>query len=142
MTEFTPVAGSIGGVLIGCGVAVLLLANHRVAGVSGIVGQALWPSAGEARDWRIAFLLGLPLGAGIASVFTGGLTVDSQASPAVLIVAGLLVGFGTRLGNGCTSGHGVCGLSRGSIRSLAATVSFMTAGALTVFVVRHMLGVS
>ena len=140
MTEFTPVSGTIGGLLIGCGVAVLLLANDRVAGVSGILGQALWPSAGENRDWRIAFLIGLPLGAGITTLFTGGISIDIQASPATLVAAGLLVGFGTRLGNGCTSGHGVCGVARGSRRSIAATAAFMTAGVVTVFVTRHMLG--
>ena len=140
MTEFTPISGTIGGLLIGSGVAVLLLANDRVAGISGIIGNALWPSAGESRDWRVAFLIGLPLGAGMTTLFTGGMSTDIQASPPVLVAAGLLVGFGTRLGNGCTSGHGVCGISRGSLRSIAATATFMTAGVVTVFVARHMLG--
>lgn len=140
MTEFTPGSGALGGLLIGAAAAVLLLANHRVAGISGILGTALWPSGREERDWRFAFLLGLPLGAWLISLVSGPLTVDISASPPILVVAGLLVGFGTRLGGGCTSGHGVCGMSRGSPRSLAATATFMTVGALIVFFTRHVVG--
>jgi len=140
MTEFTPLSGAIGGTLIGCGIAVLLLANDRVAGISGILGQALWPSPGEARPWRVAFLLGLPLGAGLTTLVTGALRVEIGAPPLVLITAGLLVGFGTRLANGCTSGHGVCGVSRGARRSIAATMCFMASGAITVFLMQRMLG--
>jgi hypothetical protein len=140
MTEFTPISALVGGALIGLAAALLLLANGRIAGVSGIVANAIWPPAGEERAWRLAFVAGLPLGAGFVSLITGGLVVQVETSPAVLVAAGVLVGFGTRLGNGCTSGHGVCGLARGSKRSLAATITFMCAGALTVFVVRHALG--
>jgi len=140
MTEFTPISSAVGGLLIGLAAAALLWTNGRVAGISGILGQALWPAAGETRGWRVAFALGLPLGAGIVSLVDAPLVVDVQASPPVLVAAGLLVGFGTRLGNGCTSGHGVCGVSRGSARSIAATATFMAVAGLTVFVVRHVLG--
>jgi len=140
LTEFTPISGTIGGLLIGSAVGLLLLANHRVAGISGILGNALWPSAGEQRDWRLSFLVALPLGALAASAVTGPMVVDIETSSPLLIAAGLLVGFGTRLGNGCTSGHGVCGMSRGSPRSIAATLTFIAVGALTVFITRHLLG--
>jgi uncharacterized membrane protein YedE/YeeE len=139
-TTFTPISATIGGLLIGLSAAVLLIANGRIAGVSGILGQIPWPAAGESRDWRIAFILGLPLGAWLVSLVVGGLTTQISASPGALILAGVLVGYGTRLGSGCTSGHGVCGISRGSPRSIAATVVFMTAGGLCVFLVRHVLG--
>jgi uncharacterized membrane protein YedE/YeeE len=140
MTEFTPVSGTIGGLLIGLAAAVLLLAAGRVAGISGILGQAIWPMTPGERSWRVAFLLGLPLGAALVSFVTGPLVTHIDATPAVLVVAGVLVGFGTRLGNGCTSGHGVCGMSRGSRRSIAATLTFMAVAGLTVFITRHLLG--
>jgi len=140
MTEFTPISAAVGGLLIGLAVAALLLLNGRVAGISGILGRALWPSEGEGRRWRIAFVLGLPLGAALVSAATGPLVVEIETSAPVLIAAGLLVGFGTRLGNGCTSGHGVCGMSRGSTRSIAATLTFMAVAGLTVFLVRHIFG--
>lgn len=140
MTEFTPFTAVLGGLALGLSAAVLLLANGRIAGISGILGNALWPAAGEERAWRIAFLAGLPIGAAAVGLLRGGLPVQIVASPPVLVVAGLLVGFGTRLGSGCTSGHGICGLSRLSRRSLAATATFMAVGGVTVFVVRHVLG--
>ena len=140
MTEFTPVSAAVGGLLIGLAAAVLLLANARVAGVSGILGQALLPRLGEARSWRLAFLLGLPLGAALVTRVTGPLEATIEASTPALVAAGLLVGFGTRLGSGCTSGHGVCGISRGSVRSIVATGTFMAVAALTVFVTRHVAG--
>ena len=140
MTEFTPFSAALGGLLIGSAAALLMLANGRIAGISGIVGQALWPSAGEERGWRIAFLTGLPLGAAIVALTRGPLDVTIDAGPWTLAVAGVFVGFGTRLGSGCTSGHGVCGMARGSARSVAATATFMTVAGATVFVVRHMLG--
>ena len=142
MIEFTPLSAAIGGLLIGLAAALLLFANNRVAGISGILGQALWPAPGEERGWRLAFLAGLPVGAAIVSQLTGPLAIQIDASLPVLIVAGLFVGFGTRLGNGCTSGHGVCGMSRGSTRSIAATLTFMGVAVVTVFVVRHILGAS
>ena len=140
MTEFTPISATLGGAAIGLAAGGLLLANGRVAGISGILAGALWSEPGEARGWRWAFLAGLPLGAGLVAWLAGGLTVAIEAGPASLVVAGLLVGFGTRMGNGCTSGHGVCGLSRGSPRSLAATLTFMALGGLSVWLVRHVLG--
>jgi uncharacterized membrane protein YedE/YeeE len=136
----TPLAGAAGGALIGLATAGLLLALGRIAGISGILGGAL---AGERGDlaWRIAFLAGLPLGAWLATVATGDLHGFAiTASPALLVSGGLLVGIGTQVGGGCTSGHGVCGLARGSPRSIAATALFMATAALTVFVVRHVLG--
>lgn len=142
MTEFTPVSAAIGGLLIGLASALLLFANGRVAGISGILGQAMWPAAGEERGWRIAFIAGLPIGAAIISRISGPLEVQIEASAPVLVLAGLFVGVGTRLGNGCTSGHGVCGMSRGSSRSIAATIAFMAVAGVTVFIVRHVLGAS
>ena len=141
MTDFTPLSATLGGVLIGLAASLLLLLNGRVAGISGILGRALAPSRGDLA-WRVAFLVGLPLGSGLVAALGGELPLTITSSPAVLVPAGLLVGFGTRLGNGCTSGHGVCGLSRGSARSLAATATFMGVAMLTVFVVRHLLGAS
>lgn len=140
MESFTPISATIGGVLIGLATAVLLIANGRIAGVSGILGQALWPAQGESRSWRVAFMLGLPLGAWWVALPAGGLTTDIAASPGAIVLAGMLVGFGTRLGSGCTSGHGICGTSRGSPRSIIATLTFMAVGGVCVFIVRHLLG--
>lgn len=140
MTEFTPISGIVGGGLIGLSAACLLLANGRIAGISGILGQALWPAVAGERSWRIAFLLGLPAGAALVSLVQGPLTTQIDASPPVILIAGILVGFGTRLGSGCTSGHGVCGMSRGSTRSIAATLTFMAVAAFVVFATHHGLG--
>jgi len=139
-TSFTPWAGIVGGALIGLASALLLLAEGRIAGVSGVLGRGFFGSAGD-RGWRLAFLLGLPLGAWLVRLGIGnhlGFAITSD--PLLLTAAGLLVGVGTQLGNGCTSGHGVCGMARGSRRSVVATVTFMATAALTVFVVRHLLG--
>jgi len=137
---FTPLPALAGGISIGASAALLLLAMGRIAGITGIVGGALRARAGDVA-WRLWFLLGL-VGAGVVmgrawpAAFAGQL-----ARPGWWFgVAGALVGFGTRLGNGCTSGHGVCGIGRLSRRSLAATIVFMLAGVLTVFVVRHAKG--
>ncbi len=141
MTQgFTPVTGLIGGALIGLASAGLLLANGRIAGISGIVGRSFFPAAGDL-GWRLAFLVGLPLGAWL----TGVLLPDTRAleisgSTPLLVIAGLLVGVGTQLGSGCTSGHGVCGVSRGSRRSMVATGTFMLVAVVTTFVVRHVVG--
>lgn len=129
-----------GGALIGLSATLLLVLNGRVAGISGIAGGLLESSSGD-RAWRLMFLGGLVLGGvgfalGAPQVF--GTPVASGL--AVPIAAGLLVGFGTRLGGGCTSGHGICGISRGAARSIAATLTFMLTGALTVFVVHQLLG--
>ena len=139
VTLFTPGSATIGGLLIGLAAGLLLLLRGRIAGISGILGAALRAPAAEGA-WRLAFLVGLPIGAAGVGLATGGLVVQSVVPTPVLVLAGLLVGFGTQLGSGCTSGHGVCGIARGSRRSIAATLVFMGSGALTVFVVRHVLG--
>jgi uncharacterized membrane protein YedE/YeeE len=140
MNDFTPLSSLAGGLLIGLAASVLLLFNGRIAGVSGILGGVVTPVAGDIA-WRLWFLGGLVAGGLVLrlvrpDVFPGAPT----SSLAVILAAGFLVGLGTRLGGGCTSGHGVCGLSRLSVRSLAATLTFMTGGALTVLLVRHVLG--
>jgi hypothetical protein len=139
-TTFTPLEGLLGGALIGLASALLLYTDGRVAGISGIFARALVPVRGDFA-WRAAFLLGLPLGAAAVIRATGDLHGFAiTASWPVLIAGGLLVGFGTALGSGCTSGHGVCGIARGSRRSIAATVTFMAVGIATPFVLRHLLG--
>jgi|SRR5690554_1234618 len=139
-SSFTPWSALVGGVLVGLAAASFLLLNGRVAGISGILGGLLSPSSGDI-SWRIAFLAGL-IGAPAIWVLSTELPpIEIEAGYPALIIAGLLVGVGTRYGSGCTSGHGVCGLSRLSPRSLAATVSFMFAGFLTVYIIRHVLGV-
>jgi uncharacterized membrane protein YedE/YeeE len=136
-TNFTPWASLAGGLLIGLSAALLILFNGRIAGISGIVGGLLRPGRGDVA-WRLAFLLGLVL-APVAYALVHPLpTVETDAATVTLVADGLLVGLGTRYGSGCTSGHGVCGLSRLSPRSLAATLSFMAAGFATVFAVRHL----
>jgi uncharacterized protein len=136
---FTPWASLAGGVLIGIAVAMLVLLNGKVAGISGIVGGLLRPARGDTA-WRVAFVLGL-LSAPLAyALFAPWPAPRIDASFALLVLAGLLVGIGTRYGGGCTSGHGVCGVSRLSPRSLVATLAFMAAGFATVFVARHVLG--
>jgi uncharacterized membrane protein YedE/YeeE len=137
MAEPNLLGGLLGGALIGIAASLLLLLNGRIAGVSGILGGVFGTSSGAERFWRGAFVIGLICGAAIYSLASGGFDIELQASNLTLIIAGLLVGFGTRLGSGCTSGHGVCGLARRSPRSLAATITFMAFGVLTVFVARH-----
>lgn len=130
--EAAPVAGLAGGVLIGLAAALMLLGAGRIAGVSGIAARAFGIGSGSMpRFGAWAFIIGLPLGALIIARLTGGLEV-SFAAPLQLIIAGLVVGIGTRLGSGCTSGHGVCGMSRLSQRSLVATATFMATGIATV----------
>ncbi|MDO6442404.1 YeeE/YedE family protein [Marinobacter sp. 2_MG-2023] len=139
-SSFTPWTALAGGVLVGLAAASFLLLNGRIAGISGILGGLLTPSAGDI-GWRIAFLAGL-IGAPALWALAAKLPpIEIEAGYPALIIAGLLVGIGTRYGSGCTSGHGVCGLSRLSPRSLAATLSFMFAGFVTVFIIRHVLGV-
>ena len=126
-----------GGVLIGLAATLLLWLDGRVAGVSGILNGVLFPAAGDV-SWRLAFLVGLVGAAGLYMAFVPGAPVPREDfSRSGLVVAGLLVGFGTRMGNGCTSGHGVCGLGRLSGRSLAAVATFMATAIATTFVVRH-----
>lgn len=129
-----------GGLLIGAAALLLLGFSGRIAGISGLVGGLVVPRAGDL-GWRAAFLLGLLGGGLVLRVLSPGtLPQDLATSRPVLVAAGLLVGFGTRLGNGCTSGHGVCGLGRRSRRSLAATLTFLLGAFATVFVVRHVIG--
>jgi len=132
--DAAPVDGLIGGALIGLAAAVMLLTLGRIAGVSGIAAKAAGlGGSGMDRIGAWAFVIGLPLGALIVAAMKGGLD-PSFAGPVPLIIAGLLVGFGTRLGSGCTSGHGVCGISRLSGRSIVATITFMIAGIVTIAV--------
>jgi len=139
-SSFTPASSLIGGVLIGIASAALVLFNGRIAGISGIVGGLIRPKSGEI-SWRIAFLAGMIASPLAYSAFSSLPQVTIGAPQPELIVAGLLVGLGTRYGAGCTSGHGVCGLSRFSPRSLLATLTFMGAGFVTVFVVRSATGI-
>jgi len=136
--HFTPLAALGGGILIGLAAA-LLLANGRIAGISGIAGGLLRPSGGDI-GWRLAFLLGLVCAPLAWLVFGAMPPAQIDHTPALLTLSGLLVGIGARFGSGCTSGHGVCGIARLSPRSIAATVCFILAGFVTVFVMRHVIG--
>lgn len=136
--NFTPATALIGGVLIGVASTLLMAVNGRIAGISGIAGGLLIPRPGEIA-WRGLFLAGLILGAGAYGLFRQVHIQISQELP-LLILAGVLVGFGTQLGKGCTSGHGVCGIARLSPRSIAATVVFMVCAAVTVYLARHIIG--
>ena len=137
-TSFTPWPALAGGLLIGVAAAMFVLFNGRVAGISGILGGILRPAAGDV-GWRAAFLVGLLIAPLLYALAAPLPAVRIDADMTTLIIAGLLVGAGTRYGSGCTSGHGVCGMSRVSPRSLAATLTFMLAGFVTVYVVRHMI---
>lgn len=137
--QFTPMASLVGGLVIGLAAAVFVLLNGRIAGISGILGGLWRPVRGDV-NWRLAFLAGMFLSPVAYGLFAELPTPTIDADNATLILAGLLVGIGTRYGSGCTSGHGVCGLSRLSPRSLVATGTFMAAGFATVFIVRHLLG--
>ena len=141
METMTPWMAIGGGLLIGIAAALLLLLSGRIAGVSGMIATATRMSAGRT-PWSqaTACLVGLPIGAASIALLVRTPEVIVTSSVPLLIVAGLLVGFGTRLGNGCTSGHGVCGMARLSPRSLAATATFMTSAAATVFILRHVIG--
>ena len=140
MENFTPVSGLIGGMLIGLAAVLFLALNGRVAGISGVLG-GLFSGAASQVPWRVAFVAGLIIGPVVVGLATGAMPLpEIQAEWPVLAIAGLLVGFGTRLGSGCTSGHGVCGMARGSGRSIAATMVFMAVAAAVVFTVRHVMG--
>jgi uncharacterized membrane protein YedE/YeeE len=137
--NFTPISGFIGGLLIGLSTVLMILLNGKVAGISGIVGGLLAKKGSEV-GWRAVFIVGLLLGAFVYMLATGGaLPVYIQASLPVMVIAGLLVGFGARLGSGCTSGHGVVGIARFSKRSIVATLVFFVAAIITVFVTYHVL---
>jgi uncharacterized membrane protein YedE/YeeE len=142
MSNFTPVASIVGGLLIGASASLLLVLNGKVAGISGIF-SGLFRAAGGGKAWRVAFVAGLLT----AGLFFALLRPNAIGSPppyplGLMVSAGLLVGIGTEVGSGCTSGHGVCGISRGSKRSIVATMTFMAAGIATVYVLRHVLGAS
>ena len=136
---FTPWSALAGGALIGLAAALFLLLNGRIAGISGILGGLVSPRPGDIA-WRVAFIGGLLVAPTAWALFSALPATTIDASYPMLIVAGLLVGMGTRYGSGCTSGHGVCGLSRLSPRSLVATLSFMAAGFAMVYVIRHVTG--
>lgn len=140
MENFTPYSALAGGALIGAAAVLFMSLNGRIAGISGIVGNLTVPKQGDIA-WRLAFALGL-IGAPACYLVFGGSfpSVDFQASTVQLAVAGLMVGFGSQVGNGCTSGHGVCGMARLSKRSIIATMTFMATAGATVFVIRHVLG--
>jgi len=137
-THFTPWASLAGGLVLGLAAALFILFNGRVLGISGIVAGVLRPRAGDT-GWRLAFLAGLIAAPLVWGLFAAPVVPRIAAGPALLVLAGVLVGWGTRHGSGCTSGHGVCGLARLSPRSLVATLAFMASGFATVFVVRHLL---
>ena len=139
MENITPVSAAIGGVLIGLSAALLWLMNGRVAGISGILGGLAQARSGD-RLWRLAFLAGLVAAPPLYAMVSGLPPLTITSSPVLLVSAGLLVGFGTRLGGGCTSGHGVCGIARLSKRSLVATAAFMVSAVIVVFVLRHVIG--
>ena len=139
LASFTPGLSLVGGLIIGVAAAVLVLFNGRIAGISGIFGGLLSPPRTDTA-WRLAFVAGLVGAPVIASLLGKPALADIEASWGEILVAGFLVGVGTRYASGCTSGHGVCGISRGSLRSLVATLTFMVAGFLTVFVQRHLIG--
>ncbi|MEH0074260.1 YeeE/YedE family protein [Pannonibacter sp. Pt2] len=140
-TEFTPLLSLAGGALIGLAAVALMAVHGRIAGITGILGGFL-PGSGESdRGWRIAFIAGMIAAPITAMAATGSMPqISVPVSTLALVAGGFLVGIGATFGSGCTSGHGVCGLSRLSARSIAATLTFMATGAVTVFLVRHVLG--
>lgn len=137
-THFTPWTSLLGGVLLGLSAAMFILLNGRVLGISGILGGLMTPKTGDT-GWRLSFLLGLLAAPLVYALIATPVVPRIDAGWGLLVLAGLLVGVGTRYGSGCTSGHGVCGMSRLSPRSLVATLSFMGAGFLVVYLVRHVL---
>ena len=140
MENFTPIPALIGGLMIGGAATLLLWTTGRVAGISGVLSGLLSFEKSNF-NWRLAFIIGLILGPFVVSELGSGIVpVKIDANIPMLVVAGLLVGVGTRLGSGCTSGHGVCGIARFSSRSIVATVVFMVTGAAIVFIVRHLIG--
>ena len=139
MENFTPLSATAGGALIGVSVTLLLLFNGRIGGISGIMNGALFAPKGD-RSWRLIFLCGLILGAVIFRLWLPDFNSPRLNYPLWLLgLGGFLIGFGTRMSGGCTSGHGICGLATLSIRSLIATLTFMAAGMMTVYIIRHVL---
>lgn len=141
MTEFTPLAASTGGAMIGLSAVLLMAWEGRIAGISGIAGRLLPPYRDSAFLSRLGFVMGLVAAPFLVTAVTGNPVMQTvSANLPLMVAAGLLVGFGSVYGNGCTSGHGVCGLSRLSARSLVATLAFMTTAVVTVFIIRHLIG--
>ncbi len=138
-THFTPFSALIGGLIIGASAVLFMLVNGRIAGISGILGGLLKPMKHDVL-WRVAFVAGLFMAPLIYRLFAPLPDIQVDADYPLLVLAGLLVGIGTRYGSGCTSGHGICGISRLSLRSIAATASFMASGIITVFIMRHVFG--
>jgi uncharacterized protein len=140
-TEFTPLAALAGGGLIGLAAVVLMLGNGRIAGISGIFAGLLMSAINDEFKWRLVFIIGMLMGAAWTGLFYFDSTsIAFSGGPATIIPSGIIVGIGTVFGSGCTSGHGICGLSRFSLRSLAATCIFMAVAIITVFITRHVLG--
>jgi len=139
ITDFTPISALVGGLLIGTASAAALALNGKIPGISGVFGRILRGVPGDTA-WRIAFVLGLVAGGALTfGLYPPAAAFESSATLLQMALAGLLVGIGTRVGGGCTSGHGVCGIARGSKRSIVATLTFMLAGFLTVYVLRHLM---
>lgn len=138
MTTFTPISALLGGAMIGLAAALLVIFNARIAGISGIIANALSQKPAE-QLWRYAFIIGLMISPLLYQLFAPLPIITNVANLPTLAIAGLLVGIGTQYASGCTSGHGICGLSRFSIRSLVATLSFMGSGFITVYLVRHFI---
>jgi uncharacterized membrane protein YedE/YeeE len=136
--HFTPWSALIGGLILGIAAVIFILVNGRITGISGILGGLLSPTQGDVW-WRVAFIAGLMMAPLIYGLFITLPPIQIDASYPLLIIAGLIVGIGTRYGSGCTSGHGICGISRLSPRSLVATAAFMAAGFITVFIIRHII---
>ncbi|WP_220183798.1 YeeE/YedE family protein [Marinobacterium marinum] len=144
IVNFTPLPALLGGVLIGLSAAFLLYAKGRIAGISGIAGGVVYPESKDDISWRLVFIAGLVLGGFIYQASGLGVGVDhiqAMVSTPLLVMGGLLVGIGTQIGTGCTSGHGICGLARRSPRSLVATLCFMASAIVTVYLTRHLMGV-
>ena len=140
IVNFTPIMALFGGALIGLAAAILYLFKGRIAGISGIFGGILLPDKTDL-SWRIVFITGIFIGGFIWNLITGeGKNITAAVEPIWIIIGGLIVGVGTTLGSGCTSGHGICGISRFSLRSILATLTFMGTGFICVFIIRHLLG--
>ena len=143
ITEFTPYSGAIGGGLIGLAAVILMASAGRIMGATGIFRGLLTTQFDEAFRWRLVFIVGLLIGAAWTGLFTGAAhNISFVSNTYMIVVGGVLVGAGTTLGNGCTSGHGICGISRFSIRSILATCVFMLVAIITVFIVRHIVGIA
>jgi uncharacterized protein len=141
ITEFTPYAGVLGGALIGLAAVILMASSGRIMGATGIFRGLLSTQFDEVFRWRLVFIVGLLIGAAWVGLFTGAAhSISFVSNNYMIVIGGLLVGAGTTLGNGCTSGHGICGISRFSTRSVLATCVFMVIAIITVFFVRHVIG--